>query len=224
MKRIILLSFLVFHLLQLKAQIAISNDISGAPIEAKNSPDEFKGNKYLKDAWTKGDVLQRDNKFFKDMDLKYDLLQDMLIFKNNKEDILAFKYPVKEFHLKNRGTWSTLPSIYRNGYPATEKFTKESYYEVLAEGKASLLKKQFKTFVDAIAYGASETKKTLIDNEFYFLFYRDKMIKIKNPNKDIPKILADKENEIKAFIKNNNINLKSEENQIRVIDYYNSLN
>lgn len=224
-KSIALLPIFIFCLAKAEAQTSISNDVSGMPLEARKSPDSPIGSKFLNENWTTGDVLQSNDKYFNGMNLKYNIYDDQLIFKNQKDEILAFRFPIKEFHLYEDLNDSTKAvRVYKNGFPDVDKFNKNSYYQVLTDGKAVLLKKFFLNFVEGIPYGRSDVQKTLIPNQSYYLLVNGKMIKVKKQKESFLSALPNQKTALDLYIKNEKIRFKSDEDLIKILNYYNTLN
>ncbi|MBC8987033.1 hypothetical protein H9X96_14770 [Pedobacter sp. N36a] len=159
------------------------------------------------------------------MNLKYDIFNDQLIFKNQKDAILAFKTPVKEFHLYEDVNENTRAvRIYKNNFPEIDKFHKNSYYQVLVDGKAVLLKKFFLNIVEGIPYGTSDVQKTLIPNQAYFLLVNGKMTKVKKQKDSFLLPLSNHKAALNLYIINEKIKFKSDEDLIKILSYYNTLN
>ena len=224
-KSIALLPIFIFCLAKAEAQTSIYNGVSGIPVEGKKSKDNPIGSKFLSENWTTGDVLQEDDKYFNGMNLKYNLYDDQLIFKNQKDEILAFKTPIKEFHLyEDVDDKTRAVRVYKNGFPEVDKYTKKNYYQVLVDGKAILLKKFYLSFVEGIPYGASDVQKTLIPNQAYYLFANGKMTKVKKQKDSFLLPISNQKEALNLYIKNEKIKFKSDEDLIKVLSYYNTLN
>lgn len=224
-KSIALLPIFIFCLAKAEAQTSIYNNVLGTPIESKKSKDNPVGSKFLYETWTTGDVLQEDNKYFNGMNLKYNIYDDQLIFKNQKDEILAFKTLVKEFHLyEDVDDTTKTVRVYKNGFPEVEKYNKKSYYQVLVDGKVMLLKKYYLSFVESMPYGTSDIQKTLIPNQAYYLFFNGKMTKVKKQKDNILSTLPNQKSALNLYVKNEKIKFKTDEDLIKVLSYYNTLN
>jgi len=219
-KKLLITSLLSLFMYQAQAQMAVSADINGTPVETKINLN-IKGSRYLYEKWTKGHVLQKDNKYYNDMELKYDVLDDYPIFKR-EEQALSFKYPIQEFQLINP-KMPTEIATYRNGFPAIGNHSNKSYYQVLAEGKTTLLKKHSKSIVESIQYGEVKKQEVFADSQQYFLFQNGQMIKIKIDKNTLLKALGDKQQELNQFITDQELKVKSDQQLIKIVNYYNSI-
>jgi hypothetical protein len=206
------------------AQFKVSQDINGIPIGTKLASD-VTGSVYLYDNFTRGHVLQEDNVYYNDMELRYDLLTDRVTFKNPTGVELAFKNPVKEFKIIKPKTLPVRFLTFKNGFPSIGEFTAKSYYMVLNDtGKVVVLKKIKKVVIESTPYGAAKSQKSLVEREYFFLFHDGKMTKITRDKNSLMNALEDHKEQISKFITEEKLRFKSDEDVVAVINYYNSLN
>jgi hypothetical protein len=105
-----------------------------------------------------------------------------------------------------------------------------AYFEILNRGKCSLLKKNY-VDIEENSY-ASNYMGGGGDGRDYFihkssLYYRSDpgsaAIKFQKSKRQILKIFSDKKDEISSYIKENNLNVSSENDLIRIFNYYNQI-
>lgn len=134
---------------------------------------------------------------------------------------MKFVIPVAEFSLVPDELHKA-HSVFKNGFPKVGSFSDLSFYQVLVEGNAILLKKDLKKIIENREYNSAVTTKEVVNSNKYFLFYNGKMIEIK---KDKTFFIAQlgKSKELGKFIADNNVNFKNETHLIRFIDYFNTL-
>lgn len=223
MKRIYLLLSLSLLSLGAFAQIYTYREIRGsvAPMPSKSDP-EFIDNIYLYPDYVKGVVTMADNKKLQNVDLIYDLHTDKLIYKG--EDNLAywFKDPVREFTLPNLKSGEK-PRTFRNGYPEADHNTKESYYEVLSDGRITLLKKTSKVVTESIPYGSSTPFKSTEDVFSYYIYKNGTITKVKKDKKALAQILDNDRFTLSKYMNDTKLTLKSDSDFAAVVDYYNKL-
>lgn len=219
---ILIIALLLIFSLKNSAQFKIAQDITGTPYDSKHT-DGIIGNVYLYPDWTIGHILQEDEKYFNNMFLKYDIFNDRIVFKSNDDKIMAFKYPIKEFQMIHNKSINEPMVLFKNGFPEVGKFNRNSYYQVLTEGKTALLKKPYKSISESIAYGDSEKKKTFLFNEIYFLFHQGKMTKFQKSTKNLLHILSDQNPKLIAFIRDKKLLMKSDQDYVDLVNYYNTL-
>lgn len=213
---------LIFGMYSANGQFKLSQNFVGIPIETKNT-DGYVGDKYLYPDWMTGHVLQEDGKHFNDMSLKYDLYNDIVIFNSADNVPMAFKYPLKEFQLMQKKSVAEPFSLFKNGFPPFGKYTAKSFYQVLTEGKTTLIKKPYKSIIESMPYGESELKKTFGFNELYFLHHNGQMVKIQKNKNSVLEVFEDKKAELIEFIKDKKLGMKSDSDLVAVVNQYNSL-
>ena len=151
---------------------------------------------------------------------------ELEIFNKGKRIAIKKPFQVKEAHLGNR---KYIYSLYVYNYGKSE-YISGSYFHVVTEGKIDLLKRYYCTIVNnsyAVNYmgggGDGRNYYNLKDQ----LFYRtgsDETIRIlPRHRKDLLKLLGSDNEKLKSYIKENHINLNTEEGIIILVAYYNSL-
>ncbi|HYK76614.1 MAG TPA: hypothetical protein VEV16_06540 [Daejeonella sp.] len=125
-----------------------------------------------------------------------------------------------EFLLHNEK--ELVPFVFRNGFPVADKITRETFYQVLADGDAQLFKLTHKSFTETIPYGYSKTVRTILSTDLYYIQKGGKMYKVKRDAKALQAILADQT--ITEYIRKNNLNIASDGDLIQTINYYNRKN
>jgi hypothetical protein len=104
---------------------------------------------------------------------------------------------------------------------------KLTYFEVLNDGdNMKLLKKDIKKFMEAKAaensYSSSKPAKFVLESDYY-LYDSSSIREIKLNKKALLVELDDKKSDVTKFIKLNKLKLKSEDEVVKLIAYYNSL-
>lgn len=207
----------------LQAQGLYAQDLNGSPIRTKQYLD-INGSPYFLDRWEKGTV-QLDNGQTYSLDLKYDLLADELLFRNKNGDSLNFVQPVKEFKLSYIDENKQQTHLFRNGFPSTGAKTNEkSFYEVLYDGGTKLLKRRAKsTWMESTTYGTANQTKNITERVSYFIVKQGKIMPVKNDRKSVIAALGDKSAEMDKYIKDNKLDVKQDDDLIKLVTYYNSL-
>jgi hypothetical protein len=211
----------------LTANIALSQaqymqDINGVAMPTKIYTN-VDGSPYLIDNWVKGSVKLANGKTYKDVLLKYDMVDGQLYFQHKPEETLTFVDPVKEFKLSYIESDMQQLKLFRNGYPSIAGGNEKSFYEVLSDGTIQLLKHDAKSISEYKEYNSATVTKKFDDNIKYYLYNNNKLVAIKPDKKSILAAIPNKQPELDAYIKTNNLNLKKDEDLAKLIIYYNSL-
>ncbi|WP_199120947.1 hypothetical protein [Pedobacter sp. ASV28] len=199
-----------------RTKVFIGSMVSGSPSDIFGRRD-VEGSPFLYDDWNKGIIKMDNNAVYKDVELKYNVLDDVLYFLGEKDATMKFLKPVKEFVILINGK----PKVFRNGFNDFGKFNKDSFYEVLADGNVLLLKKNTKRIGEKREYNSAVTVNYVIDKADYFLYLDGKMLEVKK-SKDFLDSFPRKKSEMEKFASQNKINFKNEADLIKLVDYYNS--
>lgn len=201
-----------------------AKDINGTPIRTSSYTD-VKGSPYLTNQWVKG-VVKLDNNQTYNLEIKYDMIADNLMFRTSENDSLNFVQPVKEFKLDYIADGKSQSHLFRSGFPATDaKTDNASFYEVLYDGGTKLLKRQAKTmWKETTSYGTPNNTMNITERITYFIFQSDKMLPLKTDRKSVISALSNKSAEVEKYIKDNKLDTKNETDLVKVFTYYNSLN
>lgn len=179
----------------------------------------IEGSPLLYDAWLPATVTTTNGKVYENIKLNYNIYEDLITFVYDSADKpLKFQEQVKSFVL-----YTPNALTFASSYPAVDKQTATSFYQVLSgNAKAALLKKYIKLLNVTKNYNSSETKK-FQDFSFYYIYKDGKMQKIGKSKNDVLSALADKKEQLEAFTKQSNINFKKEEDLAKLFDYYLSI-
>lgn len=164
----------------------------------------FTGNPFLFEEWQDATVVFSDPSFVNmRVDLKYNLLENELLVKNEKGEPGVFREDVKEFYIKHDGK----TVLYRKGFNGPG-LKKNHFVEVLYDGKVKFIKGTNKDIVESKGYNTGVPEKKIEAVTRYF-FVRDGEVKEAKLNE---KFVLDYLNTPAAnsYVKENKLNLKKE--------------
>ncbi|RYE27173.1 MAG: hypothetical protein EOP45_02050 [Sphingobacteriaceae bacterium] len=200
------------------AQNLYIKDVQGVPIVVSKA-DDIKGSPYLNDNWVNASVKLNNGITYKEnMYVKYNQEKDELYFKGNNDETLSFVDAVKEFTIQNNEL-----KYYKNGYKDIPGTSKNTFFEVLANGTLQLLKKTKVYIMENKDYGSAVTTKSYTKDIKYYIVSGDNAQQIKNDKKSLLNVLDDKKDQIEEYIKSNKSNLKSDVDLAKIVNYYNTL-
>jgi hypothetical protein len=180
-------------------------------INATNSP------LYLEPGWVAGSVELRDNSGIGIIMLRYDIYHQQIQFIKGK-DTLAFAKPeeVAYFMLGDK-------KIIYTDYQGSGTKGK-SYFEVLSDGGCRLLQRRIvKYHLEPDVSGNLKDELYIRENEFYIEKNGDVAKPIRACRKSVLCAFNDKEDEIKAFMEQNDLKMNCCEELKQVVAYYNTL-
>ncbi|WP_205503740.1 hypothetical protein [Rufibacter psychrotolerans] len=184
------------------------------------------GSPYLFPDWANGRVKMANGTVYEGLKLRYDQLNDELIFTLEDGRPKAFMHPVQEFTIKNESTAGVIDErLFRNGFAAIDGATEKSFYEVLQEGKTSLVKRTTKAIVEERAAGNRYATKQIKPTERYYLAIGPTLTKIRKDKKALLGALPDqaKAKQVEKFISDRKLNLKHDSALAQAVAHYNSL-
>ncbi|MGO4876524.1 hypothetical protein ACEN2P_07970 [Pedobacter psychrotolerans] len=194
----------------------------GMPLRSRVYND-IKGTPYFVDNWSKGIIKQANGQIFNDIELKYDQLEDEVIYKDINGKELGFAVPVIEFRIDYSFNGLKKSSLFRNGFEPFKGSTEKSYYEILYDGTFKLAKKNVKHIEQYREYNSAVTTKSIIERIKYYYFAKNTLVEFKRDNKSIQQAFGEKAPLILAYIKENDLDLKKDVDLINIFNFYNSL-
>ncbi|RYE26926.1 MAG: hypothetical protein EOP45_02875 [Sphingobacteriaceae bacterium] len=212
--------FILININVLKAQI-YQNALNGIAYKEQNLGD-VKGSPYVFDDWSVG-TAQTSKGLINDINLKYSQFEDQVVFKSKDGQTLQFADQVRDFTLLHKENDKQSVIHYRNGYSNIPGLDNKSYFEVLVDGKCQLLKKTTKKIKQETIYGSTEPSKSFTVTTRYYIETPEKGLLVKKDKKSILSALPNKQQELETYIKNNNIDCKSDEGLMKLVTYYNAI-
>jgi hypothetical protein len=209
------------------APVGLPNANSNMALVMDNRYQGIKGSPRLFDKWYPAEIILNGGQKYQNIPLKLDVFENQeLITKNQAGDSLFVKEDmVSYFSIYNEDTKIT-HTFKRFKEKSTDK--KPIFFDVLHEGKYSLLAKRYKNFSPADFKGGYSTQRfydeyTNATDLFVKTAETEDLVKMKSNKKAIMKVLAGKDKELSAFIDKENLDLKNEQDLAKLFAYYNQL-
>ncbi|MDN3587233.1 hypothetical protein QWY86_11175 [Pedobacter aquatilis] len=214
-----LLFLILFLSFGAKAQYEILpfGDVIRTPIKEKKYTD-VEGTPYLIEKWSKGKVTLKNGKRYQYDSLRYDLMDDKLVFVDAGK-MMHFAEPVAEFEINNPKNGSTL--IFKNGFPAVDALNSSSFFQIICNGKIGLYKKFNKSITESKQYGSAVVNKTFNTTYSYYSYKNGIFSKIVPNKKSIFALFEDKENQLNEYLKNHKPDYKNDSDLEQIFNYLN---
>jgi hypothetical protein len=193
----------------------IFNDMSKAYNKGlKKDHLEIDGSPFYNDDWDLADIILSNNKTLSSVPLKLNLYSSEIYYLSEKKnEVILAPGLIRQLRFKSGGK-----QLFRSGYPPVDDHTKNTFYNVLEEGRIILLKSIEKT----VSLGNDfDKRRSFVQREDYFLFKDNALSKFKN-RRSIIDLLPDKKVEITSFIEKNNFNLRNEDHLAKIVAFCNS--
>ena len=202
---------------------------SQTPIEAESKRSDkapnfsdVSGSPYLFKDWSDGLVKFTSGRQLKQFKLKFDCVKNQLVLQFQGTSFAA-ESKVSEFVMIPKFGKNDDSIFFKKGFPAIGRGTTETFYQVLVEGKASLLHLHSKNVIEEQQFGGTSVYRHFEDEERDFIFVNNEMFQVDRDKQSILTILPDKAPELKNFINENDFRMRSPEDLKRVVKKYNEL-
>lgn len=224
MKRIFrVLAFLTLLISTAKAQEFFRlKESMGMPLRTRSYTD-LKGSPYFLDSWNKGIITQANGQSYKDVELKYDQLEDELIFRDQQGRELGFAIPVKEFKINYILEGVPKSSLFRNGFEPFKGSTEKNYYEILYDGPVKLAKKNVKHIEQYREYNSATTTKSVIERVKYYFYTANQLKEFKKDEKSVRLAFGEKSPTVLKYIDDNKLDLKKDTDLIKVFSFFSTI-
>jgi hypothetical protein len=189
---------------------------SAKPLLKSVVKNPVEGSAYFNIRYTNGKIKTVSQKEFAVKDLRYNLETQQLEYTEN-DNIYAIQDSVQSF---------TLPDSAGN----THLFTKlksgnsNGFYEAMADGPVMLLKQHTVKKETVEDWFTKKKVNKIVRHDVYFTSKAGILQKFTPSTKNIATVFADKKEQITTFIKNEQLDLKQDEDLLKVFKFYNTLN
>ena len=113
--------------------------------------------------------------------------------------------------------------VFQSGFPPIDNQNRISFYQILLNGKTSLLKSVYKTIQERNNELSGERYKEFATYENMYLLKDGSMVRIKKDKSNLLDLLQDKSSAIKKYMIDQKLNLKNETHLIDLVKHYNTL-
>ena len=112
---------------------------------------------------------------------------------------------------------------FQTGYPEIDNLNRNNFYQVLSDGKVTLLRSSIKKINKIKNEMSGEVSSQFDIYEDHYLYVKYEMKRVKKDKEYILNLLSDKRKELETYITAQKINFKSIDSIKKLIDHYNSL-
>jgi len=176
------------------------------------------GNPYFIKDWSDGMIRFSSGKVTNKFKLKFDAAQNRLLLQFNGSTFAA-ESKINEFiiYAKNKAD----SFVFRKGFPIADRGNAETFYQVLEQGQVTLLRLTSKEIVEETQILESKRSRHYRDVEQYYIL-RDRILyKIDKETAPLQEILSDRREELKNFISEHQLRMRSAGDLVKVVRKYN---
>ncbi len=211
-----------------------SQIVGAGPYTMVNTMDHryegLRGTPYFLPVWAKGQVEMAAGQNYTNVPLKFNAYQQQLILLRTwagNDSIIVSADQVKRFTLNNTDGQTYLFERLPSTIVTSDQSLKNGYFMVLYKGKTALLKRISKTFKQADyknPYSNDVRYDAFRDAFSYYLLKPDQTLtKIKLSDKSLIDALGDRKEELKTFVKQENLSFKTDNDAIQLVKKYDSM-
>ncbi len=180
---------------------------------------DVSGSALLFGDWKAGIVRFNSGRSTDQFKIKFDCIQHKLLLQFNGS-AFSTESKVKEFVLKSS---SSDTMLFRNGFPAFEKETEASYYQVLYQGHSMLLCLHFKEVVYEGQLVAKTVYRRIKDVNRLIVYQKGQMFEIKGDKLLIPESFPANKEALQQFIAEQGLKFRDHSDYIKLIRFYDSI-
>lgn len=206
------------------------NDVNGMPLKP-GTTFNVEGSPYFDDNYLLADIVFLNGKKYQDIKAKINLETNDLIVLNSKNEEMIVGAPIKELILKAYPRDGKITPVVLRGVGSVNgaiNAKDAKIVEVLQDGdKFKLYRSYTISYNDSKAYGdASLTRKYNKNTSFYgHSLNNEKRLERLSKNKNvIAAFFGMKKDQVKSYIDQNKLALKSDTDLIKVFEFANTLN
>jgi len=179
---------------------------------------EVEGIAYLDENFTDGVVVLTTGAKYADIPLRYNVYNDLIEFKNRKGEVFNINNPSSI----NELTIGSSKFVYVNFIHSNKE--KQLFAEVIAEGKASLLKHHrlsLQPAKQAETHRAAQPPKFVKVPSEYLIKKEGGNVQLIKTKKELLTMLTDKSKAINDMMAREKLSVKVESDLKRIVDFYN---
>lgn len=221
--KVLVLSFLASGLFYMDAaaQYTQTSDMKGKAVHEYNTI-SMQGSPYLHPDWAEGSVALSNGTIYQGINMMYDQVKDVIVFKTKDNQVKELIEPVQEFSISYIQNNEKVSKTFRKGYSG-ESVSPDAFLEVLADGKTALVKRTSKNIFDRKNYSSATIDREVQESEDYYVANGNKLVKVKKTKSSLLSALPEKADYLQTYIKSNALNLRNDSDIAKLVAYYNSL-
>jgi len=207
------------------SQINISPKVLAAPFQGEKfkikTDNDIEGSPLLFDDWKNGEVVLTNGEIYQLQKLNFDAYRTKFIYSNN-DTLYELQDNVNQVKIYNGGSEdSATEMVFRN-----DLLPKQSLFvQVLVKGKVTILRK-FNKNPEGENYsnGIVNSSRKYVLHTDDVAIVENKVIPVKYSGSTLEELTADKKNQVESYIKLNGLKPKKEDDFLKSINFYNSIN
>lgn len=178
------------------------------------------GNPYFLKDWADGVIRFSSGKVTDKFKLKFNSAQNRLLLQFNGSTFAA-ESKINEFVMYSKNKKDSF--LFRKGFPDTDRGNGETFYQVLEKGKVTLIRLATKDIFEEKEILASKVSRHYQDIDQFYVLRDGMMHRIDKEPTQLQAILTDHQEEIKNYISEQQLKMRSSGDYVKVVKKYNEL-
>jgi hypothetical protein len=169
-------------------------------------------------------ITLKDGRVYNDVKTRINLLEQEVNFiaSNGQEGFLGKGMASEIVYIDDKEATQNV-KIFQCGFPPIDNQNRISLYQILLNGKTSLLKSVYKSIQERNNDMSGERYKEFATYENMYLLKDGVMSRIKKDKSSLLAMFQDKKEAITKYVEDQKLNLKNEAHLIALVQYYNTL-
>jgi len=182
------------------------------------------GSVYDQSEYRLAKITLKDGRVYNDVKTRINLLEQEVNFvaSNGQEGFLGKGMASEIIFIDNKEATQDI-KVFQCGFPPIDNQNRISFYQILLNGKTSLLKSVYKTIQERNNDLSGERFKEFATYENLYILKNGVMSRIKKDKSSLIELLQDKNEAVKKYIDDQKLNLKNETHLIALVKFYNTL-
>lgn len=172
--------------------------------------------------WHDGKIVLESRDTLKGL-IKYDLQQDLIQYNSQRGSVEAFTARKVLFFEIFDKTVGLYRQFYSLPYSATGSYRTPVFFELLNEGKMTLLTREtleYRTYSSPYYYGS--TSRLIITYKYYILNDSGNITEFIGKKSDLLRLMGKYAGSVEDYMKENKLDVEDRQDIVKIIAYYNS--
>ena len=189
-----------------------------------NKYEGISGSVYDQTEYQLAKIILKDGRVYNDVKTRINLLEQEVNFiaSNGQEGFLGKGMASEIAYIDDKEGIQNV-KVFQCGFPPIDNQNRISFYQILLNGKTSLLKSVYKSIQERNNDMSGERFKEFATYENMYLLKAGTMSRIKKDKSSLLVLFQDKKEAITKYIDDQKLNLKNEAHLIDLVKYYNTL-
>jgi len=202
-------------------QIFLS-DVNGRAFENKYA--DVSGSAYLYPNFKFATIVLKDGRTYNNVQARLNLVEHEVNFiASNGEQGYIGKGMVTSILFNDTTKDGVNANFFQTGFSPIDNQSAIHFYQVLVNGKISLLKSINKNIEERLNELSGEKSKEFAQRENLYVLYEGSLKRVKKDSDFFLSTMANQKEAINQYIRTNKLNFKNEDQLKKLVEFYNSL-